>query len=173
MALEQIGKNVLGAAAGELLNFLLDAKVKIMEFKVYFERLKVSLEDFMHQAELINEFNKELGLERWKYHYHLFQSLKEGMKLVKKCEKLPWWKFWKKYTYSKKLLELEVTILRFSQMNMQAEMNVDLKKALCLLVKLEKKVDVALDASPSESIFESTTQGNAIKGRVSFTLCVS
>ncbi|KAF3781783.1 putative disease resistance protein [Nymphaea thermarum] len=131
----------LANAVRELLDAVLEAKVRIPEIKDHMKRLKCALESLSPLIEEAIRLDMVLTDRQREDMNGLCCQLREGKELVLKCSKLCCFNLRKKHEYAKGLTELETEILRFSQANSQTDTWVDFKKLLSLK-GLDEKLDV-------------------------------
>uniref|UniRef100_A0A5B7C9B9 RPW8 domain-containing protein n=1 Tax=Davidia involucrata TaxID=16924 RepID=A0A5B7C9B9_DAVIN len=131
---------VLGAAVGELLKAVLDVKDKAVKFKSILKNLASTLESIKPVFDDIEKLDKVL--DRPPEETNTFTDrLKEAEKLVLKCSKIKWWNYCKKSDYAKKLIELEQSLLKFFQMEVQALISMHSRKILVVVNELNVKME--------------------------------
>lgn len=111
----------LGAGISELLNVVVAVAERTQNFESNLGSLRKTLESV---EPIFNEAEK-LGIlfNRPKEEIHQFKDqVNRGVDVVCKCSNIP---DWKKHSYSKKLIELDTSILKFFQIEVQGLMLVN------------------------------------------------
>ncbi|KAK7263083.1 hypothetical protein RJT34_30667 [Clitoria ternatea] len=113
---------VVGAVVGELLSAVLEMKEKAVKFRPTLEKLEETLKSLDKLVKQIDELNKKLDrpAEETK---KLIDGMKRGRELVLKCNKVQWWNCCHKADYQGELQELDEFIVRFFNLDMQAQIN--------------------------------------------------
>ncbi|TKY55751.1 disease resistance protein [Spatholobus suberectus] len=117
---------VLDAVAGKVIDELLSAVVEMkdraVKFKPTLERLESTLKSIEPLAKQIDGLNKRLDrpAEETK---KLIDQMERGKKLVLKCSKVQWWNCCHKANYQEELQDLDDSIVRFFNLDMQAQTN--------------------------------------------------
>ncbi|XP_054823426.1 probable disease resistance protein At5g66900 isoform X2 [Prosopis cineraria] len=104
----------------ELLSKVFEAKARAIQFRPTLERLAATLESIKPVIEQINLYNRQLdrsGQEIDK----LIKDMKNGEKLVLKCSKIQWWECCYKPQYQEQLEDLDQSLVRFFQVDMQVQ----------------------------------------------------
>ncbi|XP_059623791.1 probable disease resistance protein At5g66900 [Cornus florida] len=140
MALELLGGAILGAAVGELLSAILDVKDQAISFRPNLERLELSVRSIGPIVCEIEKLDRELDLpvEETKM---FTDRLREATELVRKCSQIKCLKFYKRPSYSKKLIDFEELLLKFFQTDVQAMLARDGKKTLVKVNEIGTKLD--------------------------------
>ncbi|XP_059623799.1 probable disease resistance protein At5g66900 [Cornus florida] len=140
MALALVGGAALGAAFGELLKAVVDVKDKAITFKSNLDRLESRLNSLEPIVREIGKLDRELDIspEETKM---FTDRLKEAAKLVRKCSQTKCLKFFKRPSYSKKLLEFEDLLVKFFQTDVQAMQTRDSRKTLAKVNEIDGKLD--------------------------------
>ncbi|WOG84479.1 hypothetical protein DCAR_0103662 [Daucus carota subsp. sativus] len=113
--------STLGAGISELLNVVVAVAERTQNFESNLGSLRKTLESV---EPIFNEAEK-LGIlfNRPKEEIHQFKDqVNRGVDVVCKCSNIP---DWKKHSYSKKLIELDTSILKFFQIEVQGLMLVN------------------------------------------------
>ncbi|CAK9185435.1 unnamed protein product [Ilex paraguariensis] len=131
---------ILGAVVGELLAAVIEATKQAINFKSSLDNLKttlIAIQPFFDEIEKLNKLldarKEETGM--------FIDRLKEGKNLVLKCSTIKSWNVYKKIRYNKKLTDLDSSLLRFFQIDVQALMARDSKKILVGVNDNDQKLD--------------------------------
>ncbi|XP_059623805.1 probable disease resistance protein At5g66900 isoform X2 [Cornus florida] len=136
----ELGGIALEAAVGELLSVVLDVTKKAIKFKSILKDLESTLQKIEPVFAEIEKLNKVL--DRPAQETEMFTDrLKKAQKLVYKCSKIRWWNYCKKPFYAQKLIDLDASILKFFQIEVQAQMSVDNKRILVTVKEIDAKLD--------------------------------
>ncbi|XP_042495906.1 protein DA1-related 5-like isoform X2 [Macadamia integrifolia] len=107
----------LGPLAQELLNLIKDTTVKIIHFRKYLQKLQSTLETLIPLIEIAEKMK-----DRPKTHIQEMRVvLEKGKELVIKCSNVRTTNYFKRWWYSKKILNLEQDLLQFFQMIVPAD----------------------------------------------------
>lgn len=136
-----------GAALGSVFNLLmaavLDVTQKVATFKFYLDRLKTTLNSIKPLFDDIERLNEVLNRPKEETESFLTQ-LSRAEKLVRRCLEIKSWNFYKKYTYSKKLNQLDQSLLRFFKLDAQLHMVRDSRRIMVGMRDVDEKVDEIL-----------------------------
>lgn len=130
----------VGAIAGELLKALLNAEDKAASFKSYFSRLEKTLAVVIPLVDQIQCINEQLDRSQSETS-RLIALLQDGKGLVSKCAKVHSWDVYRRYRYSKKILKLEESLLRFVNVDMSVAGARDNKEVLQEVRSISHKLD--------------------------------
>ncbi|KAA8547231.1 hypothetical protein F0562_003905 [Nyssa sinensis] len=135
-----VGGAALGAAFGELLKAVLDVKDRAVKFKSILSDLAFKLEAIEPVFQEIEKLDRVLDrpVEETNSFIH---RLKDAKELVLKCSKIKWWNYCKKPYYAKKLIDLENSLLKFFQIEVQALLSRDSRKILVVVNDIDEKLD--------------------------------
>ncbi|CAL5369541.1 unnamed protein product [Camellia sinensis] len=140
MAGSLVGGAALGAAFGELLQAVDNGIINAVQFKSTLTSLRSRLNQLSPMLEEIDNLNRKLG--RSEQDTEMFtNSLKKGLHFVNKCEKIPWWNYFKKSFYTNKLKGLEQYIVMFFQIEAQAQMSMDSRRILMGVRGVDEKLE--------------------------------
>ncbi|XAR57825.1 hypothetical protein NMG60_11026103 [Bertholletia excelsa] len=115
-----LAQAALGIAAEDLLKLVKDVAINAAAFKSTLKSLELILRDIAPAIEDISNINRKLDLPEQET--EMFTTrLKEGLELVRKCNKVPWWNLYAKSSHRKKLKELEGSLSQFFQIQVQAQ----------------------------------------------------
>lgn len=133
-----------GASLGSVMSLLMTAVVDVTQnvatFNFGLDRLKETLSTVKPLIEDIEKLNELLDRPQQETDSFLCQ-LKRGEKLVRKCSKIKCWDFYRRYTYSKKLKDLDESLLRFFQLDAQVHVVRDNKRIMVGMREVDEKVD--------------------------------
>lgn len=138
-----------GAGLGEVFERLFRAVLgisqKLTTFSSSLNSLKSTLASLKPIVDDLEKLN--MALDRPQQETDLFiHRLREGERLVAKGSKMKSWELYKKYSYSKKISDLEDSIMGFFGVDVQALLVRDTKQVLVELHDVDKKVDKVLAA---------------------------
>ncbi|THG03279.1 hypothetical protein TEA_028376 [Camellia sinensis var. sinensis] len=140
MAGSLVGGAALGAAFGELLQAVDNGIINAVQFKSTLTSLRSRLNQLSPMLEEIDNLNRKLG--RSEQDTEMFtNSLEKGLHFVNKCEKIPWWNYFKKSFYTNKLKGLEQYIVMFFQIEAQAQMSMDSRRILMGVRGVDEKLE--------------------------------
>ncbi|KAL7231856.1 hypothetical protein ACSBR2_009977 [Camellia fascicularis] len=140
MAGSLVGGAALGAAFGELLRAVDNGIINVVQFKSTLTSLRSRLNQISPMLEEIDNLNRKLG--RSEQDTEMFTNrLKKGLHFVNKCEKIPWWNCFKKWFYTNKLKGLEQSIVKFFQIEAQAQMSMDSRRILVVVNEVDEKLE--------------------------------
>ncbi|XP_042520590.1 probable disease resistance protein At5g66900 [Macadamia integrifolia] len=106
--------------AGELLRVILEMKDKAVNFRENIERLQNTLEQVVPLFEEGSILDFDINDPKREELKKLIVKLQRGKTLVQKCCKVPSWNIYTKIRYSSKIIDLDETILRFCQRELQS-----------------------------------------------------
>ncbi|GAA0146404.1 hypothetical protein LIER_36305 [Lithospermum erythrorhizon] len=122
---------VAGAALGPVFDFLyhavINAAQKVAAFRPILNKLKVTMFTIKPIFNDIVKLNKVLQRPQEETDKFI-DMLRQGEKLVQKCIKVKYWKFWKKHEYKKKLDNLQEELQWFFQIFVQADTCREIKR---------------------------------------------
>lgn len=138
-----------GAGLGEVFERLFRAVLgisqKLTTFSSSLNSLKSTLASLKPIVDDLEKLN--MALDRPQQETDLFiHRLREGERLVAKGSKMKSWELYKKYSYSKKISDLEDSIMGFFGVDVQALLVRDTKQVLVEVHDVDKKVDKVLAA---------------------------
>ncbi|KAA8547229.1 hypothetical protein F0562_003907 [Nyssa sinensis] len=140
MAGALFGGAALGAAFGELLKAVLDVKDRAVKFKSILSDLAIKLEAIQPVFQEIEKLDRVLDRPVEETNSFIYR-LRDAKELVLKCSKIKWWNYFKKPYYAKKLIDLENSLLKFFQMEVQALLSRDSRKILVVVNDIDEKLD--------------------------------
>ncbi|ERN14424.1 hypothetical protein AMTR_s00033p00242990 [Amborella trichopoda] len=127
MSMDLFSGAAIGAIAGELLRALLDAKNMVKDCKSHCEKLKSTLQHLIPKLKAIDQLRLQLTDSQPADFVELKSQLESGMVLVHKCTKLQFWELFKIYRCAKQLIQLDEYLVRFFNLNLAADTNLDTK----------------------------------------------
>ncbi|KAJ4714948.1 Disease resistance protein [Melia azedarach] len=133
-----VGEALVGAVVGELLKVVLEATKEAVVFKSRLNQLKLILQSVTPTFEEIQRLNKVLHRPEQETK-DLIEKLEQGKQLVQKCSKMKWYSV-KRFQYSKKIFELDCSIVRFFQIDVQLQQTRDNKEILKVLKEVHTTV---------------------------------
>ncbi|KAA8547232.1 hypothetical protein F0562_003904 [Nyssa sinensis] len=143
MAVSFIGSAALGAAFTELAKAVEDVKDKAVKFKSILKRLASTLKSIEPVFAEIERLNRVL--DRPEEETEMFTDrLIDAKKLVRQCSKIRWWNYCMKPFYAKKLIELEDSLVKFFQIDVQARLSIDSRNILARVNEINVKLDRSL-----------------------------
>ncbi|KAJ4714947.1 Disease resistance protein [Melia azedarach] len=125
---ELFGGALLGAVFGELLKAVLEATKEAAVFKSRLKQLELTLRSVAPTLLEIQRLNKVLDRPEQETK-GLIEKLEQGQQLVQKCSKIKWYSL-KRCHYSKKIFELDRSVVRFFQIEVQLQQTRDDKEIL-------------------------------------------
>ncbi|PSS21558.1 Disease resistance protein [Actinidia chinensis var. chinensis] len=140
MAVAFVGGAALGAVFGELLRAVEDVVSKSASFNSILKQLQSTLNRVTPTIEDIEKLNRVL--DRPQLETDMFTDrLREGQRLVLKCAKVRCWNYCAKYSYAKKLMALEKSLLNFFIIDVAAVNYRDTKDVLVAVNRVDSKLD--------------------------------
>ncbi|WOG93125.1 hypothetical protein DCAR_0312406 [Daucus carota subsp. sativus] len=141
-----IADAALGIVVDELLKLVVKVAKQTINFKSNFKVLENTLNSVTPIFLEIEKLNKVL--DRPKEETALFiDQLNRAKELVAKCSKIQWWEAYKLYVHSKKLEELDRSIYRFFNIEVQGFVAVTSLKAVAGIKEVNDKLELILDRS--------------------------
>ncbi|XP_071916197.1 RPW8-like protein 3 [Coffea arabica] len=129
MAVNLIGDTAFGMVFNGLVEAVLEATTRVTTFSSSLNSLKTTLAPLKCYFDQVETLNGKLHSPQRETDMFILR-LAEGESLVRKCTRIKWWNLYKKYSYSKKIADLERSLIRFFQLDVQAEMVRDHKMLL-------------------------------------------
>lgn len=141
-----IADAALGVVVDELLKLVIKVGKQTLNFKSNFKVLENTLKSITPIFREIEKLNRILDRPKEETAQFIDQ-LDGAKKLVAKCSKIQWWEAYKLYVYSKKLEELDKSIVRFFSIEVQGFVAVTSLKAVVGIKEVNEKLDLILDRS--------------------------
>ncbi|KAI7730024.1 hypothetical protein M8C21_019975 [Ambrosia artemisiifolia] len=134
---------IIGAVVGDAVSKLSDAIIHVMKTTSQFRSKLTQLHQTITRINpIINEIQKlNQLLDRSKQETDMFiDQLKGAEKLVRKCEHIKW-NFYKRYTHSLELDDLNASLLRFFQIDVQLQEARDVKEVLVVVKDVQRRME--------------------------------
>nr|GEW62722.1 disease resistance protein [Tanacetum cinerariifolium] len=133
-------------------------------FKPQLKQLKTTLDKISPIIEDIHELNRQL--DRSPSESEMFaDEIEKAKKLVYKCLKIKW-NLFKRFTHSLKLKDVDASLLRFFQVDVQADQSRDIKRTLVTVDKFGEQIGQVHDSLRSLTIdvknFEQTYSSSSM-----------
>ncbi|KAJ4964740.1 hypothetical protein NE237_016589 [Protea cynaroides] len=119
--MEFVGGLLLGQAAQEVLNAILETKDKVHHFKDYLDQLQSTLENIIFRIEEGDRLNAQIKDRPRSQIEKIKVELEKGKKLVENCLNVPFYDGLNRCRYSKQLVELDKTLREFFHMEVLAD----------------------------------------------------
>ncbi|KAJ0442226.1 putative powdery mildew resistance protein, RPW8 [Helianthus annuus] len=134
---------ILGALVGDAVSKLSDAIIHVMKTTSQFKSKLTQLQETVTRIKsIVDEIQKHNQvLDRPNQETELFiAQLKSAQDLVLKCEHIKW-NFYKRYRQSLKLDDLNASMLRFFQIDVQLQEARDVKEVLVVVKDVQNRMD--------------------------------
>nr|AJT49599.1 R8H-1 protein [Vitis pseudoreticulata] len=132
MALELVGGAALGAVFEKLFVAVVDARTKATKFESSLKKLEETLKSINPSILEMKRMNDQLDRPKEEME-KLIQILKDGEKLMHKCSKVSCCNYFKKWRYANEIEALEDSLLKFFQVELQAQLSRNNMQILVLL----------------------------------------
>ncbi|KAK0605490.1 hypothetical protein LWI29_027381 [Acer saccharum] len=133
-------KTVAGIVVEGISRSILKAVKTVIKFESTLENLRRNVQS-LNQS--INRILQESADELPDQINRLVLLLKEAEELIKKCSRIAWWNYFKKYRYAKRLIELDAS-LSGASMDFLAPIWVNILQIQNEIVKLSKSLESVL-----------------------------
>ncbi|KAJ9669983.1 hypothetical protein PVL29_026511 [Vitis rotundifolia] len=132
MALELVGGAALGAVFEKLFAAVVDASNKTTQFDSSLKKLEETLKSINPSILEMKRMNDQLDRPKEEME-KLIKILKDGEKLIHKCSKVSCCNYFKKWRYANKIEALEDSLVKFFQVELQAQVGRNNLQILVLL----------------------------------------
>lgn len=143
MAGALFGGAALGVAFEKLVSIVVEQATLIAGFKNELQRLETTLKDIRPKFLTIMELKNVLNCPEEE---QIIRYLKDAADLVLKCSKVKSWNAYHKSVYAKKLISLDNDLVRFFQVNAQADAAITGMEISIEIGIMQKKLDQLLAA---------------------------
>ncbi|KAK1587862.1 hypothetical protein Q3G72_017589 [Acer saccharum] len=133
-------ETVAGIVVEGISRSILKAVKTVIKFESTLENLRRNVQS-LNQS--INRILQESADELPDQINRLVLLLKEAEELIKKCSRIAWWNYFKKYRYAKRLIELDAS-LNGASMDFLAPIWVNILQIQNEIVKLSKSLESVL-----------------------------
>lgn len=143
-----IGEAVIGTAAKGVLH----VTGRVFKFKTILKHLETTIVSANSTINEIYHLDQDRENALMDELHKLIQELIKAKQLVGKCSKVSWWNYYKKYRYSKKLLELEGSLCSLQiQMDSQIKNFKNVQRILDEIGVLNRRLDQMVPEQSNES----------------------
>ena len=140
-----IGEAVIGNAAQGALH----VTGRAFKFKSILKHLETSIVSAINEVYHLDQDPENVLMDEL---HMLIQELIKAKQLVGKCSKVSWWNYYKKYRYSKKLLELDGSLCSLQiQMDSQIKNFKNVQRILDEIGALNRRLDQMVPEQSNES----------------------
>ncbi|WOH12317.1 hypothetical protein DCAR_0831819 [Daucus carota subsp. sativus] len=158
-----IADAAMGSAISELLKVVIHVVKQTLHFKTDLKNLRKTLESVKLVSDELEKLHKVL--DRPKEETERFiEQLTRGLELVHKCGAINKWNFPKQYTHSRKLVDLDKSIVKFFNIDVQGLVAVNTFKTLIGVTQNNDKLDRLLGyiENDTDSVFGADFELNSI-----------
>lgn len=138
-----IADAALGSGISELLKVVIAVAKQTLAFKTNLQSVERTLKSVKPVFDEIKKLHKVLDRPQEETDQFI-EHLHRGVQLVKKCTTIPCWNKYKHYIYSNKLVDLDKSIAKFFQIEVQGLAAVNSMRAVVGVKESNDKLDLIL-----------------------------